>query len=223
MLRDFTSHPIAFLSKSSFMPPKKGVSHDDKLSGMQALMMESNDVWTLKELEKECPRRKGIIAQSVKDVLQELCDNDLVSSDKIGSGNFFWCFPADAYNRRTVQEESLRNEIASLSAELASLEAEVQRLSSGRENSAERDGLDAEIEALERELREIEKEKAKYESLNPEAIKRAQRQAVVALTAANRWTDNIYTIRSWCKKQFNLAGTNFDQNFGLDEGFDYFQ
>jgi transposase len=46
---------------------------------MQALMMESNDGWTLKELKKECPKRKGINSQSVKDFLQELRDNGLAS------------------------------------------------------------------------------------------------------------------------------------------------
>jgi chromosome segregation ATPase len=122
-----------------------------------------------------------------------------------------------------VQTQAVQTDIADLTAEVASLEAEIQRLSSGREHSDERDTLDAEIEVLEGQLREIEKETAKYESLNPAAIKQAQRQSVIALSAANRWTDNIYAIRSWCKKNFSLEGTNFDQSFGLDEGFDYFQ
>ncbi|GJY68713.1 meiotic nuclear division protein 1 homolog isoform X2 [Tanacetum coccineum] len=38
----------------------------------------------LKELEKLGPR-KGVISQSVKDVVQSLVDDDLVSKDKIGT------------------------------------------------------------------------------------------------------------------------------------------
>lgn len=38
----------------------------------------------LKELEKLGPR-KGVITQSVKDVVQSLVDDDLVSKDKIGT------------------------------------------------------------------------------------------------------------------------------------------
>lgn len=38
----------------------------------------------LKELEKSGPK-KGVITQSVKDVLQTLVDDDLVFKDKIGT------------------------------------------------------------------------------------------------------------------------------------------
>jgi len=41
-------------------------------------------LFQLKELEKMGPR-KGVIAQSVKDVVQSLVDDDLVSKDKIGT------------------------------------------------------------------------------------------------------------------------------------------
>jgi DNA-binding transcriptional regulator GbsR (MarR family) len=204
------------------MPPKKGLSHDDKMAGMQALMMESNDIWTLKDLEKECPKRKGIISQSVKDILQELCDSDLVSWDKIGSGKFFWCFPADAYNRRAVARAAMESVIAETEAEIAQLEREIAKLRSGREDSAQRQQLDSEIDELETALAGIRREAAVYEKMNPEAVKKAQRQAEIALAAANRWTDNIFAVKAWCVKQFNMSSAQFDSQFELKEGFDYF-
>ena len=75
----------------------------------------------LKELEKLAPKR-GIgmkcisqsklikmhiyiyiylfylVLQSVKDVLQSLCDDNLVDFDKIGSANFHWALPSKAGN-----------------------------------------------------------------------------------------------------------------------------
>lgn len=47
---------------------------------------ESLFLWQfqLKELEKSGPK-KGVITQSVKDVVQSLVDDDLVSKDKIGT------------------------------------------------------------------------------------------------------------------------------------------
>lgn len=41
-------------------------------------------LFQLKELEKMGPK-KGVISQSVKDVVQSLVDDDLVSKDKIGT------------------------------------------------------------------------------------------------------------------------------------------
>lgn len=41
-------------------------------------------IFQLKELEKSGPK-KGVISQSVKDVIQSLVDDDLVFKDKIGT------------------------------------------------------------------------------------------------------------------------------------------
>lgn len=41
-------------------------------------------MFQLKELEKSGPK-KGVISQSVKDVIQSLVDDDLVLKDKIGT------------------------------------------------------------------------------------------------------------------------------------------
>ena len=35
---------------------------------------------------------------SVKDVIKSLVDDDLIISDKIGTGTYFWSFPSEAYN-----------------------------------------------------------------------------------------------------------------------------
>lgn len=45
----------------------------------------------LKELEKSGPK-KGVISQSVKDVVQSLVDDDLVFKDKIGTSVSEICF-----------------------------------------------------------------------------------------------------------------------------------
>jgi hypothetical protein len=55
-------------------------------------------VFLLKELEKIAPKEKGIVMQSVKEVLQSLVGDDLVDSDKIGSSVYFWSFPSKAFN-----------------------------------------------------------------------------------------------------------------------------
>lgn len=43
----------------------------------------------------------------------------------------------------------------------------------------------------------------------------------MAHEAANRWTDNILSIRSWCQKKFNLDLAVLDKSFGIPEGLDY--
>lgn len=45
----------------------------------------------------------------------------------------------------------------------------------------------------------------------------------VALEAANRWTDNVFAIKSWCSKKFNIQGKDIDKQFGIPEEFDYIE
>lgn len=54
------------------------------------------EVFQLKELEKIAPKEKGIVIQSVKEVLQMLVDDGLVETDKIGTLACFWAFPTKA-------------------------------------------------------------------------------------------------------------------------------
>ena len=181
------------------------MSREEKLVAMQALMMESKDIWTLKELEKECPKKKGIVAMSVKDILQEACDEGLVSFDKIGSGNFYWCFPSEAYNRRKVRQAQLSSAVEELTSEANALEKEIKKLSAGRTDSDERDALEDEIQRLENELAEIEQVMKRYDAMNPLVIRDMERQAQVAFDAATRWTDNISILRSWTVKHFSFT------------------
>ncbi|XP_019188291.1 PREDICTED: dihydrolipoyllysine-residue succinyltransferase component of 2-oxoglutarate dehydrogenase complex 1, mitochondrial-like [Ipomoea nil] len=64
----------------------------------------------LKELEKLGPK-KGVISRSVKDVVQSLVDDDLVSKGKIGTSVYFWSLPSCAGNQ-------LRNVYKKLEADL---------------------------------------------------------------------------------------------------------
>ena len=203
------------------MSRKKGMSRDEKLQAIQDLMMETKDIYSLKDLEKELPKKKGISAMTVKDILQEACENDLVSFEKIGSGNYYWCFPSEALNRRKVVEQKYMEKIDALEKEIQELEKEIGELEPGREDSSERTQLDEEIEDFSRKISEVKRESAKYEKLNPDGIRKQKEQTIVAKDAANRWTDNIFTIRSWVVKNFCMESSTFNQQFEIPDDFDY--
>ena len=58
--------------------------------------MEKRDFFQLKELEKMLSKEKGIVLQSVKDVIQGLVDDRIINCEKIGTSNYFWSFPSTA-------------------------------------------------------------------------------------------------------------------------------
>jgi len=69
---------------------------------MSDYFLEQRDFFTLKDMEKAMPKLKGIVLQSVKDVLQSLVDDRLVNSEKIGTSNYYWAFPSTALHNVNV-------------------------------------------------------------------------------------------------------------------------
>ena len=51
-----------------------------------------------KELVSEEQSYMFIVLQSIKDVNQSLWDDNLVETDKIGAGSFFWSLPSKGFN-----------------------------------------------------------------------------------------------------------------------------
>lgn len=60
------------------------------------IQLHQKDVFNMAEVEK-LSMKAGIVPQSVKEVLDSLRADDLVNSDKIGAGNFFWSFPSKTH------------------------------------------------------------------------------------------------------------------------------
>ena len=50
----------------------------------------------LKEIEK-LGAKKGVVLQTIKDVNQSLIDDNLVETDRIGIGSFFWALPSRGF------------------------------------------------------------------------------------------------------------------------------
>ena len=84
---------------------KKGLSLEEKRKKMLEILYETKDFFLLKELEKIAPKQKGIIAQSVKDVLQSLVDDNLVDTDKIGT--FIMCDQASLSWHQTCTNDTI--------------------------------------------------------------------------------------------------------------------
>ena len=59
---------------------RKGLSLQEKQDRMYAHFLETKQVETLKNLEKTMPKLKGIVSQSVKDVLEILVSDEKVIS-----------------------------------------------------------------------------------------------------------------------------------------------
>ncbi|RHZ70477.1 hypothetical protein Glove_271g54 [Diversispora epigaea] len=199
---------------------KKGLSAAEKRKRLEALFHETKDFFQLKELEKIAPKRKGIVVQSVKDVLQELVNDNLVVQDKIGLSNYFWSFPSSALQSRTTKIEELTEELKKLKDKNVELQSSIEKASGGREESDNRKTLLKNLSELETKRINYKKELDHYKEHDPILLEAKKLHAEVALESANRWTDNIFIIQSYCSSKFGIERGDFNKQFDIPEDLD---
>ena len=114
------------------MSKRRGMSAADKRKTMMAIVYESKRPWTLKELEST-GAKKGVVRQAIKDVLQELVDDDLICLEKIGAANYYWGFLSEINKVSSARLAGLRESETKASDDVERLEAEVEGALSNRQ------------------------------------------------------------------------------------------
>ncbi|KAJ1662226.1 Meiotic nuclear division protein 1 [Coemansia sp. RSA 1813] len=198
----------------------KGLSFDEKRKRMMDIFHESQTPYLLKELEKIGPKQKGIVSQSVKDVVQSLVDDNMCYCEKLGTSNFYWAFPSEAAVKRQNKTKELEAEITQLESKKADLESSIAQAHLGREQTDERTALMEELAELEAKWGAQETELQQFKECDPALMAQKKEHAKAAQEAANRWTDNIFIMQSWTRDKFNMETENFNKFFEVPNDLD---
>ncbi|NWX96624.1 MND1 protein, partial [Nothoprocta ornata] len=185
------------------------------------LCFAQKDVFQLKDIEKIAPKEKGITSMSVKEILQSLVDDGMVDTDRIGTSNYFWAFPSKALHARKRKLEELQAQFAEGTQKKEALQKNIEKCKIGREDTPERAALIEELAALRQKKEQLKAEIDKYRECDPDVVEEMRQTNKVAKEAANRWTDNIFAIKSWAKRKFGFEESRIDKSFGIPEDFDY--
>ncbi|KAI3887701.1 hypothetical protein MKX03_020939 [Papaver bracteatum] len=217
--------PMPPVSPSSIVSvgEKRGLSLEEKREKMLQIFYDSQDFDLLKELEKIGPK-KGVISQSVKDVIQSLVDDDLVLKDKIGSSVYFWSFPSCPGNQVNASNK-LESDIKSSKKRLAELIEQRDAFKKGREAYDERDEALADLKTSLRWFYSPN-EMGHYSDNDPAALEPMKNATRVSHAAANRWTDNIFVVQQWRSNNIPHAKEQLQHLYteiGITENFDYLE
>ncbi|KAG8213803.1 meiotic nuclear division protein 1 [Butyriboletus roseoflavus] len=192
----------------------RGLSAEEKRVKLLEIFHES-----LKELEKLGPKLKGIVSQSVKEVLQSLVDDGLVQSDKVGSSNFFWSFPSQRgsilRNRLDIAKDAKKNH----ENQVAELRAALDRERVSRPESVPRTRALQKVAEARQQITALEKELETYGVCDPVKVEEKKRAITLAHEAAVRWTDNYSILFAYFTRQNGVDGQEI-RRF-LDIGEDY--
>ncbi|KAE8380318.1 hexose transporter protein [Aspergillus bertholletiae] len=189
-------------NKSKQKPPK--LTKSEKQTRIVSHLRSTGTCHTLKELEKMLPSIASINGMQVKEYLHELADEGQIRVEKIGSGNWYWCFGGDAKRERTQKVEQLQNEVD----RVRSSNEEMDRQLAVRKREKERDAKALEPGERERLIRkkvELEEEcrRLRKEWLAVSAIKGIQEmkdELQEFQREAQMWTDNIYILEGFVRK-----------------------
>ncbi|KAH6675649.1 meiotic nuclear division protein 1 [Halenospora varia] len=166
---------------------------------------ESMNVYTLKELEKGLPSVASINQMQVKDYLQALQDENLIRVERIGSGNWYWCFMSDAKKTKENMFNGLRAEESKLTTSIADTERQIEEEMAKRgedEETLEDNGMDRKAlleayETLTKEMEILDSELSCYSDNDPAEIMRKVEETKKLKDSAIQWTDNIEAMESF--------------------------
>jgi len=202
------------------MTTKKKTSADEKLQFIEELLYKKSEPYTLKELEKIVPKETGIRSQVVKDVLQQLVADNRISGDKLGATNFYWLFPSQAYAFRKRRLEELDKEIEVNVSKKEKLQLEIKASMIGKEDTSERRENSKELSNLAGQVADLDKKLAVYGTKDPELIQKKKDDVKICVQGINVWTDNIFSLKSYCLRTMGLAGDDFDNSFDIPKDLD---
>ncbi|XP_033114051.1 meiotic nuclear division protein 1 homolog [Anneissia japonica] len=173
--------------------------------------------------EKGREEERGGDGMSVKEVVQSLVDDAMVDTDRIGTSNYFWAFPSKASQTRKRKILDLSEALEQSETKHKVTKKKIQEAVKGKEDSDERTDVLKELQEKEKRLAEVSAELERFRDCDPEVMDNMKKESKTALEAANRWTDNIFSIQSWCRKKFSIETKKLNKQFGIPEDFDYIE
>ncbi|GAB9473179.1 hypothetical protein Gpo141_00010336 [Globisporangium polare] len=201
---------------------KKGVSMEEKRARILHIYHDSKDVFNLKEVEK-IGAKAGVVLQTIKDVNQALVDDGLVDCDKIGSGNYFWSFPSKLSQARKRKLSELEQRKTSAQEKRTKVKQTIEAQKNMRTDSDDRVQKLQRLAKLQESVKVLKTNIQHLADNDPEILEQLERNVNVAKLGADRWTDNVFTMRSWVVQKRGCASSEVDKWLGIKDDFDYIE
>ncbi|KAM0678148.1 Meiotic nuclear division protein 1 [Binucleata daphniae] len=198
----------------------KKLKAEEKCQIMLKIFQSKRDFFQLKDIEKMAVK-KGITAQTVKETLQSLVDDNLVVQEKLGISNYYWSFANDIGKNLQEQQEKYINENEDAKLYIQELMQTIEDAKKGREDTETRTNLLQKIKELENEKKKQEEEMKKYAQCDPRVFMKKKEEISEIKKEINKLTDNIYAFQTYVCDKFGMERNDFCNNFNVSEEMDY--
>ena len=199
---------------------KKGLSMEEKCKKVLEIFTQSQDVFQLKDVEKMAPK-KGVIMQSVKDCVNQLVADNLIETDKIGSSTYFWMFKNKQVNAKNKQLDQMKRNMCELRKKKTELRQVIKDKAVNEEEQAARDKYSSRIVKSQAKKGKLLQEIEKFKDCDPDEAEKMKEGVEQAVEAVERWTTNVFSIRSWVVNKTGNPESEVNKQFGIPADFDY--
>jgi hypothetical protein len=203
------------------MAGTKRMSAEEKRKAMLDIYHSTKAVYTEKEI-LALAVKAGITSGAVQDVNNVLVDDGLVDKEKIGGSNFFWSFPGKKDRMMQLEHEEVIKKIEESKAKITEANAKLADAKRGREDEdGERAKKLARLGELKKVKESMETELKSLKENDPQALADLEKEMKLVSEAANRWTDNIFSCKSYLTKKRGMASKEACKLLGISSEFDY--
>lgn len=197
------------------------MSAEEKRKVILDLYHKTKEVYTEKEI-CALATKAGVNSGTVADVNISLVDDGQVEKEKIGGSNFFFSFPGKADRQLQIDHEQTLAEIESAKARVADAQSKLADSKRGREDEGgERAKKLARLFELEKEKTKLTAELDGLKENDPQALADLEKEQKLVVEAAHRWTDNIFTCKSYLTKKRGMCTKEACKLLAITSAFDY--
>ncbi|OXV05262.1 hypothetical protein Egran_06970 [Elaphomyces granulatus] len=158
------------------------------------------------------PAVASINGMQVKEYVQGLIDDSKLRVEKIGSGNWYWCFGSEEKREKEKAKVQLEKEIGRMQKVTKDLEKEQERIQketaaagadAAEEEEIERKTLTTVKDELTTEVQRLKKDEDALLAAGAGGLERKKEEIKLWKQDAYIWTDNISILEQYLNK---LAG-----------------
>lgn len=198
---------------------KKGKSNDEKKSIIYDVMLQSETFFILKELES-LGQKNGVRSILVKDLVQQLVDDNAIKSEKVGAQNIFWVLKTEESSILQNRYEKLKEKKEAIENMKRKEEEEYDSIMNNLKYS--QDELQIKHEeavALQEKLNGYLLELENLKKTDVKEIQKLEAQSDFAKESIDRWTNNIYIVKQWVENRTNYPSEIVDKLLGVKDIF----
>ncbi|CAI4470757.1 AKH_1a_G0018110.mRNA.1.CDS.1 [Saccharomyces cerevisiae] len=214
-------------------PKRQTVSLQEKKNRILNFFQETYTFYNIKELEKSIPKKCGISPMIVKDLVQQMIDEDgIISVEKCGNINIYWCFKNQTLQKLYDSSELIKKKIQEVKCDIATYKQELDKtLATGRrkkftvgQKSYNREALLEKRKKIQDEIKKKSNSLQKIESIRWDEAKIQENKQQIRLKKVHleKTTDNIEILIDYLYKKFFLKPEQIRKEFGIPEEFKEF-